>query len=276
MSTEVENSMPPTILTGSVYTVTWQDGIDPLVVRRFTPPRAYRPGYDSEHPPSWLMIGAVLRRYIAWIGKHGGNPTMLEFDDFTDLDSIAASLEHAIGLPGRSCFVRDDVTADVERESSSADMGGKVIIIESSSDVGVELTVEPMAIGNGWVGIVAMTKPAPRVLAIQASTAAVIAANMLGSSCRRTRTDALTFIAETAHGSFPTMLSLLSRRRKSAGCSEVEARMMRLGELLGTDHAILCSRLFELAEIDGKACIALAPELDDDDDACDSTIGTHH
>ena len=136
-----------------------------------------------------------------------------------------------------------------------------------------------MIIGNGWVGIVAMTKPAPRVLAIQASTAAVIAANMLGSSCRRTRTDALTFIAETAHGSFPTMLSLLSRRRKSAGCSEVEARMMRLGELLGTDQAILCSRLFELAELDGTACIALAPDLDDlddDDDACDSTSGTHH
>lgn len=248
------------IKTGTVYTVTWADNMDPEMIRLLTPRSSQRtaPGaIDPSYPPSWLMIGCRLTRFLAWIRAHGGDPKWLEFSPWTDVADIAARFADVFGFPGRMGF---DASGMTGLSIDGPKYGGHVFIVEADIMAGAELIVQPIEIGSGWVALVARVSPVPRVLAVKAEFVAVVTANMLGASCRRTRPDALAFLASAAMSAYPALVALLSMRRASTGRPYLEARAIRMGELLGSESAIPCRSLFEFAEVGGKAAISIAPE----------------
>lgn len=259
METDVATSGPIAIKRGTVYTVTWADNTDPGMTRLFTPRSGQRtaPGVpDPSNPPSWLMIGGRLTRFLAWVRDHGGDPERLEFSPWTDVADIAARFADVFGFPGRMGF---DASGMTGLNIDGPKYGGHVSIVEADIMAGADVIVQPLAISAGWIGLVARVS-VPRVLAIKAETVAVVTANMLGTSRRRTRTEALAFLATAARSAYPALVALLSRRKASTGRPELEARAIRMGELLGSDAAIPCCSLFELAEHGGRAAISIVPE----------------
>jgi hypothetical protein len=261
MATDVTTTSGPTAIgRGTVYTVTWADNTGPEMPRLFTPKGGQRtaPGVpDPSHPPSWLMIGGRLTRFIAWVRDHGGDPGRLEFSPWTDVGDIAARFADFFGFPGRMGF---DASGMTGLNIDGPKYGGYVSIVEADIMAGADVLVQPLSIGDGWVALVARVSPVPRVLAIKAETVAVVTANMLGTSRRRTRPEALAFLASSASAAYPALVALLSLRKASTGRPDLEARVIRMGELLGYKAALPCRSLFELAEHGGKAAISIAPE----------------
>jgi hypothetical protein len=269
MSTEVALTPFTAIETGAVYTVTWADEAKPEHVDMFTPCSGKRETSgsatsveammavlrDFDRPPSWLMIGGLLSRHIELVRRCGGDPSMLEFSPWTDLSSIADTFARTFGFPGRIGF---DL---IDRGANSIDgheFGGSVAMVEADILGGAEVTVRPLAIGEGWIGLVARVSPVQRVLAIPAKAVATVTANMLGSERRRTRSEALAFLAAHAAHAHPSLLALLSRRSASTGKPELEVRAIRMGELIETGVALPCPTLFDFAEVGGKAAISIA------------------
>ena len=260
MANVTTSSSPAAIGRGTVYTVTWADHTDPEMTRLFTPRSGERtaPGVqDSDHPPSWLMIGGRLTRFIDWVRGHGGDPERLEFSPWTDVEDIAARFANVFGFPGRMGF---DASGMTGLDLGGAEYGGPVSIVEANIQAGAEVVVRPLAIGTGWIGLVARVAPVQRVLAIKAETAAVITANLLGTSRRRTRSEALAVLASSARAAYPTLTALLSQRKASTGRPYLEALVVRMGELLGLEAAIPCRSLFELVENGGRAALSIASE----------------
>lgn len=252
MATDVTTSSPIAIGRGTVYTVTWADNTDHEMVRRFTPKSGQRiaPGEpDPSYPPSWLMIGGRLTRFLAWVRDHGGAPEQLEFSPWTDVADIAARFADVFGFPGRMGF---DASGMKGLNADGREYGGNVCIVEADILAGADVVVQPIAIGDGWIGLVARVSPVPRVLAMKAETVAVVTANMLGTSRRRSRVDAIAFLASSARAEYSALVALLSLRKASTGRPELEARAIRMGELLGGDAAIPCRSLFEFAEHGGR------------------------
>lgn len=142
------------------------------------------------------------------------------------------------------------------------EFGGHVVMVERDLLAGAELVVRPLELGDGWIGLVARVGPVQRVLAVKAESAAVITVNLLSSACRRTRAESLAFLASSAWLAYPSLVALLSRRKASTGKPDHEARMQRLGELLGLDAALPCRHLHDLAEHGGKAAISIAASGD--------------
>jgi hypothetical protein len=245
------------IETGTVYIVTWADDTDADTIRKFTPRCAYP---EAGRPvggacPAWLMIGAQITRLDRSITRQGGDPTKLEVSPWTDLSSIADIFAQTFGFPGRIGF---DL---IDRGANSIDgheFGGSVAMVEADIFGGAEVTVRPLAIGEGWVGLVARVSPVQRVLAIPAKAVATVTANMLGSERRRTRSEALVFLAAHAAHAHPSLLALLSRRSASTGKPELEVRATRMGGLIGSEVALPCPTLFDFAEVGGRAAISIA------------------
>jgi hypothetical protein len=261
MSAIVAVTSPAEIERGTVYVVTWRDGTDPELVDLFTPRDGRRgvPGkVDPDAPPSWLMIGGRLSRLIDWIRRSSGDPGQLEFSPWTDLSDIADRFASVFGFPGRMGF---DGTGMTGISVDGREYGGHVHLVEADVRAGAEVVVKPLDLGSGWISLHARVAPLDRVLSIPALAVATITANMLGSAYRRTRPEALAFLAMVGAGAHPSMTALLSQRRVSRGKSELEARAIRLGELFGLEAALPCSSLFEFAEHGGQAAIAIAPEF---------------
>jgi hypothetical protein len=255
MSTAAPSTIQPTAIeTGTVYTVSWADGTDASTIEHCTPKQARREDGKVNESPSWLMIGSNLVRFRTWL-QPNGEPSMLEFAPWTDLSSIADTFARTFGLPGRIGFdLMDRAGARIE----GREFGGKVTMVEADILGGAEVTVRPLAIGEGWVGLVARVSPVQRVLAIPAKAVATVTANMLGSARRRTRSEALAFLAAHAAHAHPSLLALLSRRSASTGKPELEVRAIRMGELIETGVALPCPTLFDFAEVGGKAAISIA------------------
>lgn len=253
MTTETTTTEPTTINRGTVYTVTWRDPPSTSFARGFTP-SSVRLGDVPVESASWLMIGASLVRLLDALGRHpGGDPSMLEFSPWTDLDSIADTFGRAFGFPGRIGF--HPVGLDLTTVGGS-DFGGTVSLVESALPGGVAVTVRPMAIGAGWVGLVAHVSPVIRVLAIPSSAVAIATANLLGSACRRTKSEALAVLSAHARTAYSSASSLLNLRKSSTGLPPLQARAVKLGQLVGEESALLCPTLFDFAEVGGQAAIS--------------------
>jgi hypothetical protein len=260
MSTSAVALTPATeIETGTVYTVTWSDGTDASTVANFTPRSGQRDDDSKANPdllPSWLMIGGRLRRLMAWVGKRRGDPGKLEFSPWSELGDIADTFGRVFGFPGRIGF---DATGKLGIHASDRDFGrGPISVVEDDHVEGTDVIVKPLAIGAGWIALVARVSPVERVLAMPAAAVAVITANMLGSSRRRTRIEALLILAERANAAYPSLLSLLDQRKVSTGKAVDMARVVRLGELLELPSALPCPTLFDFAEVGGKAALSIA------------------
>ncbi len=255
MTIAVADQGQPTIARGTVYTVTWADDTNAETVRQFTPMSGRGRALDPADPPSWLMLGARLLRFMGWLRERGCDPAKLEFAPWTDAADIASRFASVFGLPGRMGF---DPAGHVGLTVNGREFGGHVLIVERDLIAGAELVVRPLEIGDGWVGLVARVGPVQRVLAVKAESAAVITVNLLSSACRRTRAESLAFLASSAWLAYPSFVALLGRRKVSIGKPDHEARMQRLGELLGLDSALPCRHLYDLAESGGKAAISLA------------------
>lgn len=254
MTTEIATTEPiTTIDRGTVYTVSWKDPPSTTFARYFTP-AGVRQGDVPVESASWLMIGASLVRLLDAIGRHpGGDPGMLEFAAWTDLDSIADTFGRTFGFPGRIGFSTEGL--DLTTVGGS-DFGGLVRLVESEIAGGVAVTVRPMAIGSGWVGLVAHVSPVIRVLAIPSSAVSTVTANLLGSACRRTKSEALAFLVAHARSAYSSMSSLLNLRKSSAGLPPLQARAVKLGQLVGEESALLCPSLYDFAEVGGLAAIS--------------------
>jgi hypothetical protein len=255
MTIAVADQGQPAIGRGIDYTVTWADDTDAETIQRLTPMCAREGAQDHPSPPSWLMLGARLLRFKVWLRDHGCDPARLEFAPWVDAADIASRFASVFGLPGRMGF---DPAGHAGLMVNGREFGGHVVIVERDLIAGAELVVRPLAIGDGWVGLVARVGPVQRVLAVKAESAAVLTANLLSSVCRRTRTESLAFLASSAWLAYPSLVALLSRRKVSTGKPDHEAQMQRLGELLGLDSALPCRHLYDLAESGGKAAISLA------------------
>lgn len=254
-----------TIDRGTVYTVTWSDGTDPRTIAEHTPASVAR-NANTESPPAWLMVGAALLRFIEWIRRYGVDPGALEFSEWSDPADIADQFARAVGLAdddGNTGRVGFDPEGMPGVLAGHPGLGGRVEIVSAVHRAGAQVVVRPLDIGSGWIALVAKVSPVERVLAIPAKSVAVVTANMLGSSCRRTRAETLVFLAEHAHGSVTSMLALLNLRRRSTGLSPLEARAARLGELIGIESALLCPHLHAFAEGPGRAAISLLPADED-------------
>jgi hypothetical protein len=260
MSTEQPAEVQPTtaIRSGLVYTVAWSDDADPETIARFTPPAAFLPHGEESETTSWIMVGCRLRRFLAHVASRGGDPSAVVFDRWTDLASIAELFAASHGLPGRVMFDLADNAKATEVNGSK--FGGRVSIVEADILGGTKVDAVPLEIGKGWVAIVAQTSPVYQVLAIPARSAAVATAYMLGSDCRRSRSESLLSMAADAHASYGAFVSLLDVRKVSRGLGLLEARAVRLGELLGLDAAVPVPSLYAFAERGGRATISVLPD----------------
>lgn len=259
MTIAVADQGQPAIARGTVYTVTWADDTNAETVRQFTPMSGRGRALDPADPPSWLMLGARLLRFMGWLRERGCDPAKLEFAPWTDARDIASRVADVFGFPGRMGFDPSGMTGHTV---NGREFGGHVVLVERDLLAGAELVVRPLELGDGWLGMVARVGPVQRVLAVKAENAAVLTANLLSSVCRRTRAESLAFLASSAWLAYPSFLALLGRRKVSTGKPEHEARMQRLGELLGLDSALPCRHLFDLAEHGGKAAISIAASGD--------------
>lgn len=259
MSTEHPAEVQPTT---AIYTVTWSDDTDPEIAERFTPAIG-RPTYDDAEPTaaSWLMVGCRLRRFIARLAGHDVPAGAVEFALWTDPTDIAARFAESHGLPGRVWF---DLMPDAKAtEVSDKQYGGRVSVVESDITGGVKVEAVPLEIGKGWVALVAHTSPVWQVLAVPVRSAAVATAYMLGSDCRRSRSESLLAMAADARGSYGSFVTLLDLRKASRGLDLISARAVRLGELLGLEAAVPCPSLYSFAERNERATISVMPEHTD-------------
>lgn len=257
----VPHTRPSSIASGTVYTVTWADGTDPAIVDRYTP-MSGRPERTDSETRSWLMVGARLRRFRDYLAGRGVDPGLLECSPWTDLTDIADRFAAVFGFPGHVGFDPEALDRDSARISTvlGYEFGGPVSVVEADVHAGATVTVRPLAIGAGWIGLLARVSPTERVLAIPAKSVALVVANMLGSARRRTRTEALLVLADHAQAAYPTFTALLSQRKVSTGVPDLEARVRRLGELVELDAAFPAPNLFAFSEVAGKAAIAVSPE----------------
>jgi hypothetical protein len=259
MSAEAAVTSQAEIERGTVYTVAWSDATDERTRHLHTPKSGRSSHPDGKHG-SWLMIGGRLRLFCGHLARHGVAPEQaLEFAPWTDLSDIADRFASVFGFPGRMGF---DPTGMTGLPLGGREFGGQVRIVEADVQAGADVLVRPLPIGDGWIAIHARVAPVGRVFAITARDVAVVTANMLGSACRRTRPEALAFLASAAAGAHPSLCALLSMRKASTGKTDIEARITRLGDLLGLDAALPCPNLFSFAEHTGKAAIAIAPEIE--------------
>lgn len=256
--TETITETTSQVLMGTVYTVAWADGTDAETIARFTPAAGRPMSDDAEYRTGWVMVGARLRRYLEHVGRRGCDVSKLWFAPWTDLADIASQFATTHGLPGRMGF-EPPVDSRITTVSGS-DFGGSVSVVEADLLGGARVRVVPLEFGDGWIALVADVSPVVRVLAVPSRAAAVAAAYMLSSDCRRTRTESLLSVAEHAHAAFGSFAALLSRRTSSRGLAEIEARAARLGQHLGLESAIPCPSLYAFADRSGKATISVRPD----------------